>query len=795
MSNYVLAASGLRRACSEYVRCSVRRSALRFLLARRLQHSEPELCKPVQVKIGDSNVTFSTGRYANLADGAALVQSGNTAILVTAVSGKKPQSVGFLPLQVDYRERASAAGRIPQNFLRRELRVSDREILASRFIDRSVRPLFPSGYTYETQVICDLLAVDGRHDAELLSVLGTSAALMLSDIPWNGPIGAVRVGLIGDQLCINPTQRELEHSSLNIIVSCTKDRIVMVEGGANEVDDARVCEAVMFGFEQAQPVISCLERLREIRRKPTRAAFLSVPPADVAALMSQLCRPSINTILTDFTLKKASRDERLFTTLDSASSVITQSYPTVSSHILSDAFWSVCRQCLQENVVVKGIRCDGRGLHELRPIECCVDVFEPLHGSASFRRGETQVLCTVTFDSPHSAARADVISTLLGAQKSRRFMVHYEFPPFATNTTGPFMLVGRREVGHGALAEKALLPLIPKDFPFTIRLSSQVVDSNGSSSMATVCGGSLALFDAGVPLKRAVAGVACGLVTTDPKDGNIDNYQILTDILGIEDALGYMDFKSAGTEKGVTSLQMDIKSLPGIPYSIFKEAMMRSRDARHEVLQKMAKCQSVPRAGIKENGPAYATIDLPVAKRMKLIGTGGHRIRSLIDDTGAQVQTVSDEAMSIFAPSRDVMEQVMERIEDIISEDPAAQEPELKFGSIIDATIKEVRDYGFIVELAPGIGALLHVSQISHKFVSHPSDLGLEVGHKICVKYFGRDPVNGKHRISRKALLNIPVEPAAARGQEAGDQLLTEVLENSSVTDKSAPSQSKRTDH
>jgi polyribonucleotide nucleotidyltransferase len=362
----------------------------------------------------------------------------------------------------------------------------------------------------------------------------------------------------------------------------------------------------------------------------------------------------------------------------------------------------------------------------------------------------------VTFDSPESAAQADLISMILGSQKYKRFMIHYEFHPFSINETGSFLMPGRREIGHGALAERAFLPVLPPQFPFTIRVTSQVLDSNGSSSMATVCGASLALHDAGVPISRPVAGVACGLVTRKDEDTQeILDYKILTDISGVEDAQGNMDFKVAGTSVGITSLQIDIKNIPGIPYHVFKEAIMKSRDARLSVLSIMNDCQASPRLELKKNGPAYATIEVPPEKRRKLIGSGGHRIQSLVSETGAEVHTVSDEQMSVFAPTSEAMEDLMERIEAILQEEDENEEFEV--GAIYPAIVRDVRDYGLIVELAPGVQLLLHKSQISHKIISHPSELGLVVGQTINVKYYGRDPVTGRHYISRKSIMTPPV--------------------------------------
>lgn len=658
---------------------------------------------------------------------------------------------------VEYRERAAAMGRIPQNFFRRELRPTDNETLVSRLIDRSMRPLFPTGYPCATQIICNMLAVDKKHDPEVLSINGAAAALMLSDIPWNGPVAAIRIGLINDQFCINPSRSELNSSAMDVIVASTKDRIVMVEGVAQEISEQKLCEAVSLGFKEAQPIIDSLTELAHYRKHPTREVQLEVSTPELRETLRSLCWGHVNAILRDFSHKKASRDNALFAVLEEATLQLPTDYTETAQHLLSSTFWDICRECLRENILEHQIRCDGRGMYDLRPIQCDVDVFKPLHGSAVFKRGETQVFCSVTFDSPESAVKADLIS-ILGGQR-RRFMLHYEFPPFATNEIGRYLMPGRREIGHGQLAEKALQPLLldgsMDDFPFTIRLSSQVTDSNGSSSMASVCGGSLALFDAGVPMKSAAAGVACGLIVkTKPDSDEIEKYQILADIMGMEDAIGNMDFKMAGTREGITSLQVDFKNIPGVPYNIFEEAVMTSRDARYKVLDIMDQCQSAPRPNLKENGPCYTTIDVPPEKRKRLVGTGGHRIKALVAETGADVQSVGDESMSVFAPTREIMDDVMEKIE-AISAEPLMDTTShgLEYGAIYPAKITEIRQYGMLVELAPGLICLLHNSLITNRPIKHPSELGLLVGDTISVKYLGLDPISKRHRISRKALL------------------------------------------
>jgi polyribonucleotide nucleotidyltransferase len=464
-----------------------------------------------------------------------------------------------------------------------------------------------------------------------------------------------------------------------------------------------------------------------------------------------------------------SRDGELFRIRDEVAEKVSPSPADAS--LSKIAFWDVCRECMRHIVLDKGIRCDGRLPQDLREIQCEVNVFPPLHGSAVFRRGETQVFCTTTFDSLASAAKTDSISLLLGGQRSKKFMVHYEFPPFATNDVSKAAFsFGRREIGHGMLAERALQGVIPNDFPFTIRLTSQVFDSNGSSSMATICGGSLALFDAGVAVVRPVGGVACGMVSRTKADSDeLEDYTILTDILGIEDALGNMDFKVAGTREGITAIQYDVKGIRGIPLSVFEEAIQKGKDGIGRVLDAMDAVQSSPRPEMKDNSPAYETIQVPIMKRSRVLGVGGHKLRALAEETGAEIQTIGNELMSVFAPSHEAMEEAKERIEALLKSD---DEAELQFGNVYKVKILDIRNYGAVVEfILPHSSkrppsALLHLSQMDHKMVRHPSVLGLRRGDVIDVKYLGKDPVTDKNRVSRKALLPSPEMPSEKDAHE-----------------------------
>uniref|UniRef100_A0A7N8WW24 polyribonucleotide nucleotidyltransferase n=1 Tax=Mastacembelus armatus TaxID=205130 RepID=A0A7N8WW24_9TELE len=645
---------------------------------------------------------ISSGTFARFADGSAVVQLGDTSVMVTAVSKTKPSPSQFMPLVVDYRQKAAAAGRIPTNYLRRELGTTDNEILTSRLIDRSIRPLFPPGYFYDTQILCNLLAVDGVNDPDVLAINAASAALALSDIPWNGPIGAVRVGMVDGELLINPTRTEMSSSSLNLIVAgAPSSQVVMIEASAENVLQQDFCHAVKVGVKHTQQIIQAIQQLTREQKvtKRTPVRVFSAP--------------------TDM----MSRDEAINKIRLETEENLRERFPQAEPFEIIESFNVVSKENFRNLVLNEYRRCDGRELTALRNISCDVDLFKPLHGSALFQRGQTQVLCSVTFDSLESSVKADIITTALSGIKDKNFMLHYEFPPYATNEIGKMGGLNRRELGHGALAEKALRPVIPKDFPFTIRVTAEVLESNGSSSMASACGGSLALMDAGVPISSAVAGVAVGLISkpNPEKPAEIEDYRLLTDLLGIEDYLGDMDFKLAGTNKGITALQADVK-IPGLPLKVVMEAIQQATE----------------------------NVRVPASRRARFVGPGGktHEIKRL--NLSVTISQVDEETFSVFAPTPGAMNEAQDFISEICKDD---QEQQLEFGAIYTATIIEIRDIGVMVKLYPNMTpVLLHNSQLDNKRIKHPTALGLEVGQQIQVKYFGRDPTDGRMRLSRKVL-------------------------------------------
>uniref|UniRef100_A0A8C0F065 polyribonucleotide nucleotidyltransferase n=1 Tax=Bubo bubo TaxID=30461 RepID=A0A8C0F065_BUBBB len=661
------------------------------------------------------------------ADDMLRIRLGDTAVMVTAVSKTKPSASQFMPLVVDYRQKAAAAGRIPTNYLRRELGSTDKEILTSRVIDRSIRPLFPGGYFYDTQILCNLLAVDGVNDPDVLAINGASAALALSDIPWNGPIGAVRVGLVDGETIINPTRKQMSSSALNLVVAgAPQNQVVMLEATAENILQQDFCHAIKVGVKHTQQIIQGIQQLvkeQGVAKRTVQKLF--VAPEEIVECIS--------------------RDEAINKIRLETEEQLKEKFPEAEPYEIMESFSVVSKDIFRNLVLNEYKRCDGRDLTSLRDIKCEVNMFKMLHGSALFQRGQTQVLCTVTFDSLESSVKSDLISTAV-----RYVYLWCYFPPYATNEIGKVTGMNRRELGHGALAERALKPVIPQDFPFTIRVTSEVLESNGSSSMASACGGSLALMDAGVPVSSAVAGVAIGLITKcSLEKGDIEDYRLLTDILGIEDYYGDMDFKMAGTNKGVTALQVDLK-LPGIPIKIVMEAIQQATAAKREILQIMNQTLAKPRPNRKESGPVVETIHVPLSKRLRFVGPGAYNLKKLQAKTGVTVSQLDEETYSVFAPTPSAMHEAREFIHEICKDD---QEVNLEFGAVYTATITEIRDSGVMVKLYPNMTpVLLHNSQLDQRKIKHPSVLGLEVGQEIQVKYFGRDPTDGRMRLSRKIL-------------------------------------------
>ncbi|CAG2114570.1 unnamed protein product, partial [Medioppia subpectinata] len=706
---------------------------------------------------------ISSGRLARLADGCAVVSCGDTNVMVVAVHKPTPRPgyASFVPLTVDYRHKYSAGGRIPANRLRREVGApSEREVLGARLVDRSVRPLFPRGYNHETQLVCNLLSVDGANDPDLLAINSASAALALSDIPWNGPIGAVRVALTrGDnELITCPTRKEMEAAALNVVVTCQESgHVTMLEAFANEpVLEPQLVKTLHKAVNECKLLVRQLKSLQESAGKPKREVDEWPKGVQYEWYTDELYRAvkeyvllietPIREVFSDYSHDKFSRDKANEVIQTTATDQLRQRFGADMEGHIADAMHTCIKRLYAEMVATGHKRCDGRLTSELRPITCDVDLYRPLHGSALFQRGLTQVLCSLTFDSLDSAWKSDPFSVLTGGLKEKNFMLHYEFPQYATNQTGASG-VGRREIGHGSLAERALRSVVPVEHPFTIRLNCEVLESNGSSSMASVCAGSLALMDAGVEIAAPVAGVAMGLV----KHG--DDYRVLTDIMGLEDHFGEMDFKIAGTRKAFTALQLDCKLADGLPFPVLVEAIQKSSAAKHEIIKIMNATRGEPRKRTDtDNRPVNESIDIPAHRRARVFGSGGYTVRKLNEDLGVRL-TVDEEDVNrytMYAPNRQALADAKELIQSIIDE---PSEPTLEFGAIYTARIVELRENGVLVQLYPTMTpTLLHVSQLDVRKVIHPSALDLHVGQEIEVKYFGRDPVSGHMRLSRKVL-------------------------------------------
>ncbi|CRL07195.1 CLUMA_CG020178, isoform A, partial [Clunio marinus] len=708
-------------------------------------------------------IEISVGQLAKFADACAVVKNGETAIMCTAISKQKPSTTAsFLPLTVDYRLKSSAAGRIPTNMMRREFGTTERETLSARLVDRSIRPLFPKEFRCDTQLVCNVLSIDSMNKPDVDAINAASAALHLSDIPWNGPIGAVRVGMDGQEgnVITNPTKRELKDSPLDLIVAATKQNlVVMLEGKGNVVYIQDLLKAIKHGTREAQLIITQIEKMRKelalSLKQKRNSQFESVKKLEITEevkdAISTMSSIKIRNIFKDSSHDKISRDNALNSLRQEIAENIWASFPDHDLTQINETINEFIAKEFRSVILDENRRCDGRDFDELRNISCQVDLFRPLHGSSLFTRGQTQVLCTVTLDSKDSALKLDTLTALDSGIKEKNFFLHYEFPPYAIGEIGRVGIVNRRELGHGALAEKGLLPIIPSNYPFTIRLNSEVLESNGSSSMATVCGGSMALLDAGVPISSIAAGVAIGLVTKSKNDDtkHIEDYRILTDQLGIEDYMGDMDMKVAGTKKGFTSIQTDVK-VPGLPLKIINECLLKSVEAKSKIIDIMSQCIDAPRDVKKDSWPVCEQLTIESHQRSRIMGPGGINFKKIFLETGVQITNIEDTSYELFAPSKSALDEAKEWIEQLRMTERI---PELEFGAIYTAKIVELREIGVMVTLYPSMPpALLHNSQLDQRKVAHPSALGLSVGQEIPVKYFGRDPVSGLMRLSRKVL-------------------------------------------
>jgi polyribonucleotide nucleotidyltransferase len=686
----------------------------------------------LDVEIGGRKVNVETGRIARQASGAVVVRLGDTVVMVTACAQKKPrEGVDFLPLTVDYRENTYAAGKIPGGFFKREGRPNDKETLTSRLIDRPLRPLFPKGWSCETQIIALVLSADIENDPDVLSVTGASAALMLSDIPFDNPIGAVRVGLVDGSYVINPTTTQLVSSRLDLVVAGTDSAVVMVEAGALEVSEAEALGAIYAGHEEIRKLVALQRKLREMAGQPRRA-FIS-PPAD-----EELER-SIESRYRDklMTAMKIRGKLTSYAAVDQILEEILAELPADKPDAKRSAgrvFKEMENDILHQEVLSGGKRLDGRAFDEIRPITCEVGVLPRTHGSALFTRGETQALVTTTLGTSSDAQIIDWMEE----RTEKRFMLHYNFPPFSVGEVKFLRGPGRREIGHGNLAERSLRPMIPptEDFPYTIRQVSDILESNGSSSMASVCGGALALMDAGVPLKSPVAGIAMGLVMEG------DRFAVLTDIAGAEDHHGDMDFKVAGSRQGITALQMDIK-IAGVTRAVMEKALEQARVGRLSILDVMQKTLPSHRKEISEFAPRIITIRISKDKIREVIGPGGKTIRSIVERTGAKIDIDDDGRVDIASIDEAAAMKAVEIIRELTAE--------AELGKIYVGKVVRVVNFGAFVEILPGVEGLLHISEIAEQRIREVKD-EINEGEEVLVKVIDID-AQGRVRLSRKAAM------------------------------------------
>ncbi len=691
----------------------------------------------LSTRVGNMDITLDHGLMAKQASGAVWIQSGGTVVHVTAVNQALEIDRGFFPLTVNYQEMSYAAGRIPGSYFRREIgRPSERETLVSRLIDRPIRPMFKKGFRDEVQVIATVLSADANTNPDVLAITGASCALHLSHMPFEGPICGARVGYVDGQFVLFPTYKQIANeSSLNLIFAATRSAIVMVEGGASFVSEELVAEALEWGHKQLTPMFDIQDELREKVGKPKIEVVAKKVDEAVAAYVEEIATPGLKAACA-ITEKMARREAKEVAKTQAMKAVVekfadNEEAQKQASALLGD----LDKKLVRERVRSEGIRLDGRNTTTVRPLSIDAGVLPMTHGSALFTRGETAALCVATLGSSRDEQR---IETLVG-EDTKRFMLHYNFPPYCVGEVRILRGPSRRDIGHGALAERSILPVLPsaEDFPFTLRVVSEVMDSNGSSSMATVCGASLALMDAGVPIKEPVAGIAMGLM----KEG--EDYIVLTDILGDEDALGDMDFKVAGSARGITGIQMDIKITTGIPYDVLRRALAQSRDARMHILEHMAMCLAAPRPQLSELAPQMEVVFINPEKIRSVIGPGGKNIKAITAETQAAIDIEDSGKVAIFAPNT---ESLMKAKAMVLYYD---QTPEP--GRNYLGTVKKILEVGALVEILPGAEGMLHVSQLDVERVDRVEDL-LQLGQEVWVKVIELEP-GGRIRLSRKAWL------------------------------------------
>jgi polyribonucleotide nucleotidyltransferase len=690
------------------------------------------MIKKVELDFHGRPLSIEVGKVAKQADGAALVRYGETVVLVTAVAVKDLKTdTDFFPLTVDYQEKTFAAGKIPGGFFKREGRPSEKEILTCRLIDRSIRPLFSEGLRCETQVIATVLSADRENDPDVVAMLGASVALHVSDIPFNGPLAGVRIGRIDGRWVMNPTQSQLPESDMEIFLSGSRDAIVMVEGGAKMVPEDEILEALFTGHEAIQPLLQIQEEIRREIGKPKRQVPLAELDPVIVREVEHLALSKLQQAIE--IPEKLERYKQIGEIKGEVVAKMVAEFPQKEG-VIKGAFEDLKRNCFRSLIIQRERRIDGRGLKDIRPITCEVEILPRTHGSALFTRGETQALVVTTLG---TASDEQKIDALIG-EHYKKFMLHYNFPPFSVGEVKFLRGPSRREIGHGNLAERALLPVLPPEesFPYTVRIVSEVLESNGSTSMATVCGGSLSLMDAGVPVAAPVAGIAMGLI----KEG--EHVRVLSDILGDEDHLGDMDFKVAGTPNGVTSLQMDIK-ISGVNREIMRQALYQAREGRLHILGIMTETMGSHRASVSGHAPRITTLKVRPDKIREIIGPGGKVIRGIIEATGVKMDVEDDGTVTIASSDEAASRKAIEMVQKIAAE--------AEVGKIYKGTVRKIVDFGAFVEILPGTDGLVHISQLAPERVRRVSDI-LKEGDEVMVKVLEIDK-QGKIRLSRKEAL------------------------------------------
>ena len=690
------------------------------------------------IQVGGRALTLETGRMAKQASGAVFCTYGDTAVLVTAVGAKEPkEGVDFFPLTVDYEEKLYAAGKIPGGFLKREGKASEKAILCSRLIDRPIRPLFPKGYRNDVQVVATVLSVDMDNTPDVLAMVGTSAALHLSQIPFMGPIAGVVVGLVDGEFVINPNQEQEAKSLMHLTVAGTADAVMMVEAGAKEVPEMTILDAIMFGHEEIKKIVAAIEEFRtealelELAKEKVMPE-LKVIPEEIEAAVKEC---TYDNLLEAIRIKeKHARDAAAEAVKEEAVQHLLEQFPEQEDDLRA-ALDALMKYIVRRLITVDKIRPDGRAMTEVRPITCEVDVLPRPHGSALFTRGQTQILSTVTL----GAAREEQILDGLDSESSKRYIHHYNFPPYSVGEARPMRGPGRREIGHGALAERALEPVIPSDeeFPYTIRVVSEALESNGSTSMGSVCGSTMSLMAAGVPIKRPVSGVAMGLIREE------DQFSVLTDLQGLEDALGDMDFKVAGTTEGVTAIQMDIK-IAGINRAILEQALKQAHDGRMFILGKMLEAIPAVRPELSKYAPRVLTMMIHPDKIRDVIGPGGKVIKKIVEETGVKIDIEDDGRVMIMSNDAEAPAKAVKIIEDLTAE--------VEVGRTYLGKVVRITDFGAFVEVLPGKDGLVHISQLALERVKKVEDV-VKVGDEIMVKCVEIDK-QGRVNLSRKVLLS-----------------------------------------